>query len=136
MAVNVSGSVCGAVEHCQAARCRVVKQVVRRVQCGGSSGRKVGAMCRSNVWQCVAMWQSVEWCGAESGGNVQWSGWSSRGSLLRGSSFAWLLLWHLAGFDGYLACACLPDTIHIPIALQFTLVAPVDVPCGGCLPVQ
>jgi len=102
-------------------------QVVRRVQCGGSSGCMVRAMC-GNV--------AVEWCGAESGGNVQWSGWSSRGSLLRGSSSAWLLLWHLAGFDGYLACACLPDTIHIPIALQFTLVAPVDVPCGGCLPVQ
>jgi hypothetical protein len=126
MAVNVSGSVCGAVEHCQAARCRVVKQVVRRVQCGGSSGRKVGAMCRSNVWQCVAMWQSVEWCGAESGGNVQWSGWSSRGylrgSLLRGSSSAWLLLWHLAGFDGYLACAW-------PVSLtQYTSLSPCNLP--------
>jgi len=134
MAVYVSGSVCGAVEHCQAARCRVVKQVVRRVQCGGSSGCMHGL---SNVWQCGSR---VVRCGV--GGQC---------AVVR-LVFAWLPAWLPPAW--LLICvappvasgglrwlprmrlACLPDTIHIPIALQFTLVAPVDVPCGGCLPVQ
>jgi len=112
----------------------------------GSVWRVEWPQGRSNVSeQCVAM------CGNVAVGRMVRCGVGGQCAVVR-LVFAWLPAWLPPAW--LLICvappvasgglrwlprmrlACLPDTIHIPIALQFTLVAPVDVPCGGCLPVQ